>query len=241
MNTPLMHPMFSDGKHSVSEFPFAFQGKQISQITAFIWRWFDEVLLSDKGLLYDDKGLKEILESPTEDKSLNKAAAACILLMEYFLVGVRDYSESSLKLRCLFAANPRKWINEKRPEKFLCIQEVRLLECIFGEDRIMDPSVYLSPTFTPMELGFLRPEPEDVVLKESGFTKYEFVLDPNTFNGHVSDPFVSESHMYRYFIPFPPRPTFEAATVTKDDLEEWVANDDNKQAFPKNLYIPVST
>lgn len=239
MSSPPVLPFFSrppghlghgrgEAPKSVKDFAFAYQGKQISQITAFIWRWIEE---------------------KPEGKNATKVDAAQRLRKDYFLQNLTsDFSEGNRYLPAsnlvkLFAADPRYWIKDlcRSPDYFLA-EEARLLECVFGEERItQNPEVYLSPLFSHMELG-VREMNNELTRDNEVYAMYEFVIDPNTFNGHVSDPFIAGSHKFRYFIPFPPIPTFGENTVTKEQLEDWTKDGNNRHVFPTgSLYIPVTT
>ena len=218
--THVLHELANKIHHhpapSAQDFPFGYQGKQLSQLTAFIWRWADSSLVE-----------------PTQDQK--KHNAALDLLNNYYLYRDEKGAPSSKKLKDLFAANPRQWIHKGRDPKSELAHECELLITVFGEHRIRNEKMYLSPMFTPEELGLGSDEI---------FVHYHFLLDPNTFMGYVSDAYIhynERAPRFDYHIAFPPRPQVGDLTVTAKELEDWVDNDNTRQILPHNLFIPSST
>lgn len=202
----------------VQGYPFAYQGKQITQIIAFIWRWADK----NSAQSSQDKDKKK---HPTDQE---KRTAALDLLNGYF------FRESPDQLVNLFGADPRRWIENGSDPTYQWKKEAELLITVFGKSRILNKSQYLSPIFNDQELG--RGE------EYKGLTHYRFYLDPSTFLGYLTDPkdlsYHGERKLY-YHIAFPPRPQFGPTTLKSEDLDDWI-NSDTKQILPKNPFIPAS-
>jgi hypothetical protein len=216
---------------SVQELPFLYQSKQISQITAFIWRWLGQ-----------------------EEEDAAKASTAQQLL-KYYHANLLKYTNPTNKegqgesrkydLSNLFAADPRRWLEEYLPRniRYNLEPEAKLLIDVFGKERILNEKVYLCPTFTLVELGYEEKKQGnsiEVKRNEEAYAMYEFIIDPNSYNGHLSDPFIASENKYRYHIPFPACPALGTVNIAKEHLEDWIDNSSNNPPFPENVYLPAT-
>jgi len=67
-----------------------------------------------------------------------------------------------------------------------------------------------------------------------------FEIDTGIFNGWITDPDPNSPSMLHVVIAFPPRPHLSQATVTKDELADWLTNrHDLTQFMSDNPYIPT--
>ncbi|MEM9539945.1 MAG: hypothetical protein AAGA60_10660 [Cyanobacteria bacterium P01_E01_bin.42] len=206
------HP---DKPPSVQDFPFAYQGKQTAQMVAFIWRWGDPSFVKN-----------------SQDRQKHEVARD--LQHNYFLARDEQGRFSSQKLVDLFAANPRKWLENGRDSSGELAHEAEILVSVFGETRILDKTKYLSPIFTAEELGLGSFE---------SVTHYRFFLDTNTFTGYLTDANTLYSEgipRLGYHIAFPPCPQFGHLTLMPEDLDEWINNDDTRRLLPEKPFIPSS-
>ncbi|MGK7928181.1 MAG: hypothetical protein AB4290_23545 [Spirulina sp.] len=210
---------------SVENFRFAFQGKQMSQIVAYIWRWADDENLENAQKAEVAMKLREYFVKPNtslQNNAFTKDAHQ------------KNVDEDLLNsnLKRLFRADPRAWLqnpDDYREQE----EEVKLLISVFGKERILDPDKYISPMFNSHELG------ETSQGRKS--PHYEFHIDVSSFLGILRDPDLARPCSFLYTISFPPRPQLGKLTVTTDELENWVKNEDLNVIYPDNLYMPVST
>lgn len=218
---------------SVEDFRFAFQGKQLSQIIAYIWLWADG---NNPQKAKNALELRSYFVNPNggnldlKNVDLGNQEKQVLFLKEAF--ARRDYDNINERLVKLLNADPRSLLEnpDSNPE---CKKEALLLIEVFGEERIKDKSKYLSPMFTCDELG-LGPQGNKV-------PHYEFRIDPSTFAGYLRDPDLQRPTSFQYYLAFPPRPEIGGVTVTKEELEAWVNDGNNDVIFPNSIYIPVST
>ncbi len=210
-------------------FSFALQGKQVSQMIAYIWLWIDkdnDPNEDNKRKAEIAKMLREYFVNPNSGNADFIKATSLEDIKKTF--AERPYEKVNNKLIKLFGADPRGCLNGCCD----CSTEAKLLIEVFGEKRVLDPDKYLSPMFTPSELG-TEPGKEDA-------PHYEFRLDPSTFAGYLRDPDLQRPTAFQYYLAFPPRPQI-GVNLTEDHLEEWIRDDNNRVIFPNNVYIPVST
>lgn len=203
------------------------QGKQISQMISYVWRWADED--PQKEETQNARRLKKYFEAMTNIRleelrnELSSTASQSESLVSNLVENQGFKKPIDLDL---FRANPRDWLrNNLETPVGEAPEEVRLLIAVFGRERIQDEDKYLSPLFDSTELA-----------------SYEFFLNPDSFRGSLEDPTNSNDRNKRleFIIGYPPAPKFGEATVTESQLEEWI-DDDSQQVFPPQVYIPVST
>ncbi|MBL1202283.1 MAG: hypothetical protein FWK04_25255 [Nostoc sp. GBBB01] len=194
------------------------QGKQLSQIIAYIWRWADDELETEKrrnAQQLKTYFLKDDSKLPVEE-----------LLKK---IGNNTHNKCDTNLKKLFRANPRKWLHDG---KLPYDEASELLVAVFGEKRINNLDKYLSPMFNSVELG------DDKIIISP---YYEFHIDPSSFIGELRDPDLETPFAFRYYVSFPPRPELGEATVTKEQLEDWIKDDKNEDVYPSVPFIPVTT
>ncbi|KAB8318703.1 hypothetical protein SD81_014830 [Tolypothrix campylonemoides VB511288] len=85
------------------------------------------------------------------------------------------------------------------------------------------------PIFDQFELG-----------EESDNLGYLFEVTVNGFNGVLEDVDRNSPSLFKFVIPYPPRPQLGEVTVTLDELEEWIANREEDEYFADNPYIPTT-
>ncbi|MDZ8189403.1 MAG: hypothetical protein RMX96_31775 [Nostoc sp. ChiSLP02] len=194
------------------------QGKQLSQIIAYIWRWADEESKAEK--MKNAQKLKTYFMVDETKLSVEE------LLKR---LGNKTHNKCDTNLKKLFRADPRKWLNDGKPNSD---EAAELLVAVFGEKRIKNPDKYLSPMFNSVELG----DEKDIISPY-----YEFHIDPSSFIGELRDPDLETPFAFRYYVSFPPRPELGEATVTKKQLEDWIKDDKNEDVYPSVPFIPVTT
>ncbi|NEQ36400.1 MAG: hypothetical protein F6K40_08995 [Okeania sp. SIO3I5] len=105
-------------------------------------------------------------------------------------------------------------------------KEWDLLKAVFG------PNIneqYIFPIFDKFELGEINTK-----------LGYLFHININSFNGVIKDPTLNNPCLLMFEIPYPPRPLIGNTTVTKEDLEDWIANREEDTYFSENPYIPAT-
>lgn len=202
------------------------QGKQISQMISYMWRWADDD--PQKEETQNARQLKKYFEPFEKDsieKSISKILSASNLEFEVSsLIENQENQVINQLSKNLFGADPKDWLinNPDQPVE-TAPEEIKLLIAVFGKERIEDEKKYLSPLFNSNELR-----------------AYKFILNPDSFRGVLEDP-TRPNDPPQFYIAYPPAPKFGEATVTENQLESWINNDDNTQMFPSNIFIPVST
>ncbi|MGF1990055.1 MAG: hypothetical protein RMY62_019630 [Nostoc sp. ZfuVER08] len=194
------------------------QGKQLSQIIAYIWRWADDELELDKKKIAQK--LKTYFMKDDSELGVEKVLKR---------IGNRYDNKCDANLKKLFRANPREWLSQGKPP---FDETAELLVAVFGEERINNTNKYLSPMFDIVELG----DDETIISPY-----YEFHIDPSSFIGKLCDPDLETPFAFRYYVSFPPRPQLGEATVTKEELEDWIKDDKNEHPYPSVPFIPVTT
>ncbi len=180
------------------------QSKQISQITAYIWRWAD-VEPEDEGEITNKEvanKLKKYFELPTTGKG-NK--------------------EPANRLKELFGADPRK----RDPEP-MYPDPAYLLKRVFWEQGVNNRD-YIFPIFDKYELGDEKPG-----------LGYSFEITFSSFMGQIVDADNNAPTLFKMIIPYPARPQLGDATLTKEDLDDWITNRQENEYFSKNPYIPTT-
>ncbi|MDZ8225115.1 MULTISPECIES: hypothetical protein [unclassified Nostoc] len=200
------------------------QGKQISQMISYIWRWADDD--PQKEETQNARNLRKRFEE-IEIDSIKKSSFKILLFaareLKFEDSSLIDNRENENKpSNKLFSADPRAWLrnNPDQPVE-TAPEEVKLLIYIFGKERINDENKYISPLFDPAELE-----------------KYDFDLNSDSFRGNLEDP-RKLGQPFIFKIAYPPAPKFGEATVTENQLESWIHNEN--EDFPSNIFIPVST
>jgi len=67
-----------------------------------------------------------------------------------------------------------------------------------------------------------------------------FKTDASTTKGSIQDPTPNSPNVLTVVIAFPACPQFSEATLTKEELSDWLNNRDSSNYTPDNSYIPVS-
>ncbi|MGB3509933.1 MAG: hypothetical protein WBA93_11970 [Microcoleaceae cyanobacterium] len=203
------------------------QGKLLSQMVAYIWRWaYDD----------DDK------EKTQEEQEKNKYAMALKYCFERKhnpqirlpgLLKQDQFPETPYLLEKLLTVDAKSYLDDttKKPENE-CAKLAELLINVFGKDRVAQES-FLSPIF----------EPESIEMpgNDTKLPVYQIHIDQNTFTGTLKDPNMEERIAYKFLISYPPCPKFSNSTVTKEDLDQWLANTDEETFRSQSPYIPVSS
>ena len=200
------------------------QGKLVSQMVTYIWRWADDDNLKGKYA----RQLKACFDRTHRRLTPEMKAKLS--------------PEQSYELETLLTVDARKFLIATQDDDQLTLKQfsleqkhaAQLLIQVFGEQRIKNLENYLSPIFNPdaVDMGDKEDYPYPV---------YQFFIDPNSFTGTLEDPNLEESLAFRYMVSYPPAPKISKSTVTAEELENW-AEDKNEKLFrPVNPYIPVST
>lgn len=205
------------------------QGKLISQMIAYIWRWADDHT-DEKGKYARD--LKVCFERIHRRFS---AQSKSHKLQE---------QHSSNALEILLTVDARKYllereqINQEKLKNFTEDEQqaAELLINIFGKDRIRNLTNYLSPIFQPEAVDMRNNSGNN-----TPFPVYQFHIDTSSFIGILKDPDLEDRLIFKYMISYPPSPKFSEATVTTTELEQWIENTDDEIFRPESAYIPVST
>ncbi|NEQ36409.1 MAG: hypothetical protein F6K40_09040 [Okeania sp. SIO3I5] len=71
---------------------------------------------------------------------------------------------------------------------------------------------------------------------ESGIVVFK--TDATIASGSIQDPNPNSPNVLTVMIAFPPCPQFSAATVTKEELSNWLNNRDSSNYTPPNSYVP---
>jgi len=70
--------------------------------------------------------------------------------------------------------------------------------------------------------------------------RYALFVDVERFHGQVGDPTLNNPGILSFTIPYPPRPQLGEATVSEQELEEWLNNTHITHFVADNPYIPTS-
>lgn len=148
-------------------------------------------------------------------------------LRDYFLSPTEESNggqggsvEPGGNLKKLLAANPRD--NNQN-------EEAKLLREVFKDYQSNLDLIF--PIFDEFELG-----------NKPGYEKLGYLLEVNVndFFGVLEDVNVNNPSLFKFVIPFPPRPQLGEATVTYSELKEWIANREENKFFADNPYIPTT-
>ncbi len=145
-------------------------------------------------------------------------------LMEYFnkpTIETEEKIEVGGNLKKLFRADPRDIEKDQSPEAKL-LRAVFYVEGICNED-------YIFPIFDKFELGEDNPK-----------LGYLFQINSESFHGTLEDVERNLPEIFKFIIPYPPRPIFGNATLDKRTLSEWIENRTKDQYFAENPYIPTT-
>lgn len=95
----------------------------------------------------------------------------------------------------------------------------------------------LRAVFNPLPKRYQFPIFEELAIN---YNLVGFEIDTGIFNGWITDPDPNSPSMLHVVIAFPPRPHLSQATVTKEELEDWLTNrNDFLQFMSDNPYIPT--
>jgi len=211
------------------------QGKLISQIVAYIWRWSDET--SDNHKRKVAKSLKGCF-----DRTHSRITGPSRITGYNASLEESD-ERQSYTLETLFTVDVRSYVEGKKQDQygntFTDDQKhaAELLRAVFTDERIKNPELYLSPIFERDSVSM----PEESDSETQPKPVYEFFVNPNSFIGTLEDPDMERRLSFKYMVSFPPRPQLSEATVTGKYLEEWIEDQDTKKYRPDNPYIPVTT
>ena len=211
---------------SVPEFLMA-QGKFISQMVAYIWRWAD-----DPGTAKGEaaKELKACFDRTHCRLSKKEKKKRCLEPRE------------SYELETLLTVDARKYLTAKKRHDKKTLKQftpeqkhaAKLLIKVFGRERVADPDIYLSPIFSPQAV-------DDGDDGDGPLPVYQFFMNTDSFIGSLQDPNLEERLAFRYMVSYPPSPVLSDATVTEEELEEWFDDIDLTLFRPENPFIPVTT
>lgn len=177
-----------------------------------------------------DKG-----EEDSDSNEIKQNGKMARQLKEYFDQPTKRDNPSKLEisnnLKKLLKANPKT--NTITDESI----EAKLLKHVFG--KAVELEHYIFPMFDKLELG------ED---PEHPYLGYLFEVNVNSFHGFLQDPDSSSPNLFKFNIPYPPRPTNKKTTVDDDTLEKWYKDTElPKQGtterykyFADNPYIPTT-
>lgn len=151
-------------------------------------------------------------------------------LKEYFISPTEETTdndgnliiEPGGNLKKLLAANPKESGSEENVE-------ANLLRQVFPDYESNYDLIF--PMFSDFELG------ENPDFSNLG---YLFEINVNDFFGVLEDVNVNNPSLFKFVIPYPPRPQLSETTVTTDDLEDWIANREKNEYFADNPYIPTT-
>ncbi len=123
----------------------------------------------------------------------------------------------------LLTADPYSWLKTSEPDRKNrpANKEEKLLFHVFGQDRVSKEGEF--PIFNEVEV-----------------TIYTVSVDVNAFQGTIQDPDLNAPNLMKFNIPFPPSPKFGEATVTQQELKDWIDNKEPNQFIAPNPYIPTS-
>jgi flavodoxin len=172
------------------------QGRQVSQIIAYIWRWVDD-------------------ERP-ENKHKQEVANE---LQKYFKKPTENNQEPGGRLKKLLGAHPEDSSHEGN-----------LLYDVFFENYSIDNEGYIFPIFNKLELG-----------EDGSGLGYFLNIDINSYHGSLSDTSINHPYKFIHTIPYPARPQLSKATVTPDELEDWIKNRIPNKYYADNPYIPTTS
>lgn len=107
--------------------------------------------------------------------------------------------------------------------------EAKLLREVFEDYQSNEDLIF--PIFDDLELG-RDPEHRDL--------GYLLEVNVNDFFGVLEDVDRNIPSLFKFIIPYPPRPEIGEATVTYCELEKWIKNKEKDKFFADNPYIPTT-
>ncbi|PHM06218.1 hypothetical protein [Nostoc sp. 'Peltigera malacea cyanobiont' DB3992] len=156
------------------------------------------------------------------DDATNPKQEIAKQLKKYFAHPTKENTNVGGNLENLFAANPREDNLEQNAD------EANLLREVFpnyNEDQNL-----IFPIFNKFERG-----------EEVSGLGYLLTVDINSYQGNLSDTSINHPYLFIHTIPFPPRPQLSDATVTPDELKDWIENKIPGKYYADNLYIPTTS
>lgn len=105
--------------------------------------------------------------------------------------------------------------------------EANLLREVFPDYDSNENLIF--PMFDSFELG-----------EEDNSLGYLFEVNVNSFHGVLEDVERNAPDIYKFVIPYPPRPQIGETNVTSDELERWIENREENKFFADNPYIPTT-
>ncbi len=200
------------------------QGKLMSQLVCYIWRWADV----------------NPQDEQNQEEARNKQKNA-LELKEYFdqlyLYNKKSKPRNKI-LEVLMTVDAKKYLlaNEEERNSFTPNDKnaAQLLIRVFGEHRVRNEINYLSPIFEreSIDMG------GDI---DSPYPVYQLTRDMTSFSGVIKDPSLYPRFALKYQVTFPPAPKLSESTVTKYELDKWINDTEEKHFLPEHNYIPVST
>lgn len=210
---------------------FLLQGKIISKLITFWWRYSD-----------------------ANDTTDNPKKEAADILEKCFFPGFTDVDALDVDaliapppptLLGLFSAEPRQYLEAVKNghprdsydlyDEDILGQRVKTLITVF-KDVIESKENYLSPIFSPTELNKEN---------KSHFSYYEFKIDTSgTKFGRLTDPEIvvgdgNSLLKYIYTIPIPPRHLSPENPKHRDTYDKWI--EDKSKPYPPSPHIPFTT
>ena len=202
------------------------QGKLMSQMVAYIWRWADCETDERRKYARELKACFDRTHSRMSQKSKH------------------EVSQASYELEILLTVDARKYLLEKEQDNQEKLkdytkdekQAAELLINVFGKERVRNLTNYLSPIFQREAVDMRDDNGNDNL-----FPVYQFHINTNSFIGTLEDPSLEQRLAFRYMVSYPPAPQLSEATLTNTVLDKWIENTDKTVFRPENPYIPTST
>ena len=207
------------------------QGKLVSQMISFIWRYSDTSEQNEKEKKECAFILKACFERTIKD------------IPNYINFTLTENTEKDTDERCdsyalerLLTFDVRQYLSDNSNTTPTSEDgyTAELLKIVFGETRILTLTNYLSPIFLPKEVDMSEKD-------KSNYPVYKFFIDQNSFVGTLKDPDLEYRLGFRYMLAYPPRPILSDATLTKTALDAWIENKNEDVYRPSNPFIPVTT
>ncbi|NES63828.1 MAG: hypothetical protein F6K24_00225 [Okeania sp. SIO2D1] len=190
---------------------------------------------------------KQLLENPNSDKLIQGSVLRHMLAQTKMISQIISYiwlyaeSDPLAKQARRWFQNPTKnfdklenpTVADKLPSLAKLMGAKPQDQNIYGEflskafPDVKDESkgLYQFPIFNKLDI-------------ESGIVVFK--TDATTTKGSIQDPTPNSPNVLTVVIAFPPCPQFSEATLTKEELSNWLNDRDHSNYTPDNSYIPVT-
>ncbi|NEQ36402.1 MAG: hypothetical protein F6K40_09005 [Okeania sp. SIO3I5] len=191
---------------------------------------------------------KQLLENPNSDKLMQGSVLRHILtrskMISQIICYIRLYAESDplAKQARHWFQNPTKNFdkleNPTSGEKLPSLAKLmgakpqdqtiygEFLSKVFPDVKDESKSLYQFPLYNKQDI-------------ESGIIVFK--TDAAISNGYLLDPNPNSPNVLTAVIAFPPCPQLSEATLTKEELLDWLNDRDSSNYTPSNSYIPTCT